>query len=73
MAKVKNVIKGCVSEYGVEEMMIQNKDSKIIFWGTLEAFYKPGVMEERRKNVENSEVLEKRIWNNKKLYLVIDF
>ena len=74
MAKVKNVIKGCNTEYGkIEDLMIQDQTGKIIFWGPSESFYKPGCMEEYRAKVENSEVSEKQVVSSKRLYMIIEF
>lgn len=75
MAKVKNVIKGCNTEYGkIEEIMIQNKATgKIIFWGNAEGFHTGGASEAYKKKVIESEVVEKQVFNSRKLHLLIDF
>lgn len=71
MANFKNTLKGLIKEYDIEEMMIKVEE-KIIFWGEVEGFYKQGFMEERRQKIENSEVKEKTVFNNNKLYIVVE-
>lgn len=74
MAKVKNVIKGCKTEYRViEDLMIQDQTGKIIFWGSEEGFYSGGVSEAYKKKVIESEVVEKQVFNSRKLHLLIEF
>lgn len=72
MANFKNTLKGLRKEYDIEEMMIKNAEGSIIFWGEVEGFYKQGFMEDRRQTIENSEVKEKTVFNNNKLYIVVE-
>lgn len=70
--KFKNILQGLRVQYSINEMIIiENDTRKIFFWGLLNDFYENSLMNEMRKNIEQSEVVEQKVFNNNKLYLTI--
>lgn len=69
--KVKNVIKGLVKQYELEEVTILN-DEKVIFSGSLNMWTATSVdMILYKREVENSEVKKRFLFNNRKAFIFI--
>lgn len=69
--KVKNVVKGLLTQYALEEITILTND-KVIFSGAIEQWKATSVdMILYKREVENSVVQKKLIFNNRKAFLFI--
>lgn len=69
--KVKNVIKGLLSQYNLEEINIISTD-RILFSGKYENWKTPDLdMTLFKKQVENLEVMNKMIFNNRKAFIFV--
>lgn len=71
MAKVKNVLKGLLQEYELEEISIISSDC-VVFSGTPGQWKATDVdMILYKKQVEDSEIIKKMIFNNRKAFIFI--
>lgn len=66
---LKNVIKGCMKQYDIEEITII-RGYKPLFSGTYQAFFSECdiTMFRYREELLKSEVVEKTVLNNRKLF-----
>ncbi len=71
--KVKNVIKGLLKHYALEEIsIISQSDSKCYYSGTVSGWNETEVsMILFKKKVENAEVLDRIMFNNRKAFIFI--
>jgi hypothetical protein len=71
--KVKNVIKGFVSKFGMEEMtLISDKHDSVIFDGKIEDFLHPNeVMKEYSEEMQNEHAHRVINHNDKKVFIFI--
>ena len=69
--KLKNVLRGLLREYDLEEVNIIGKD-KVIFSGSIDAWKETSVdMILYKKAVENAEVTNRMIFNNRKAFIFV--
>lgn len=69
--KVKNVIKGLLKEYALEEITIITP-SKVAFSGNYNQWKTTSVdMVLYKREIENSEVVNRMIFNNRKAFIFI--
>lgn len=69
--KVKNVIKGLLKEYNLEEINIMTPE-KVIFSGNYSQWKETSVdMILYKRAVENSEVINRMMFNNRKAFIFI--
>ena len=69
--KVKNVLSGLIKQYHLEEINIIEPD-KVIYSGSVEGWKATSVdMILYKKEIENTEVTHKIIFNNRKAFIFI--
>lgn len=69
--KVKNVLKGLEKQYALEEINIITQD-KVIYSGSFDGWKATSVdMLLYKKEIENSEVVDRLMFNNRKAFLFI--
>lgn len=69
--KVKNVIKGLLKEYALEEINIITPE-KVVFSGNYSQWKETSVdMILYKKEIENCEVIDRMMFNNRKAFLFI--
>lgn len=69
--KVKNVLKGLIKEYALEEINIIQPD-KVVYSGTVDGWKATSVdMILYKKEIENCEVYDRLIFNRRKAFLFI--
>ena len=71
--KVKNVIKGLQQKYDLQEInIISPTESKVYFSGTVDGWKETEVdLITMKRKVENAEVFEKIMFNNRKAFIFI--
>lgn len=67
--KVKNVLKGLVKEYNIEEVNILTPE-RVVFSGSLDQWKATSVdMILFKKQIENCEVIDRKMFNNRKAFI----
>lgn len=70
--KVKNVIKGFMSKWDIEELtIIEDEKEKVTFSGDIEKFLYPKLMRLEADRIKNAEVKRILAFNRRKLFIFI--